>query len=490
VTLRLFFRLIGAVLCLLAIAMFAVDFLAGNVVERNYLSHFRSELTGRARLLDKASGSDLARMDGARMRSLARAAGGRVTLVDPGGVVLLDSEAEPARMENHRNRPEIAEALAGRDGHAIRHSHTLATDFLYVAIPVSSGALRLAVPLAEVRRQVNSLRLRMLAATALAFLPALAVAAWFSRRLSARVSDIIGFAGELAKGNFGARPLPAGGGHLGLLSGKLNETGENLRRTVAQLDREHAELERLERIRKDFVINVSHELRTPLASIQGYTETLLDGAIDDPDHNLRFLRIIRHNAERLGRLTADLLTLSRVELGRQNFEFAEYEPDELLSEAIDTLRPLAAKKSVAILYAPLPGGPNVYCDPEAVHEIVINLLDNAIKYTPEGGSVTVGAHQSRPGEVEFFVRDTGSGIPSEDLPRLFERFYRVDKGRSRELGGTGLGLAIVKHLVKAQGGEVRVESEPQRGSTFLFTLPAPGESGGAGASTDLTRSST
>jgi two-component system phosphate regulon sensor histidine kinase PhoR len=241
----------------------------------------------------------------------------------------------------------------------------------------------------------------------------------------------------------------------------------------AALEQEHEKLEKLETVRKDFVINVSHELRTPLASIQGYTETLLDGALNDPEHNVRFLSIIRQNTERLGRLIADLMTLSQIELKRTKFQLEPYYINELIADCVDSMAPIADKKSLSITFLRAPERTEVFCDSEAVHQIVTNLLDNAIKYTPEGGQITVEVAPlaGTPEQVEVTVRDTGIGIPRLELPRLFERFYRVDKARSRELGGTGLGLAIVKHLVLAQGGEVRVTSEVNRGSAFSFTLP-------------------
>jgi two-component system phosphate regulon sensor histidine kinase PhoR len=243
-----------------------------------------------------------------------------------------------------------------------------------------------------------------------------------------------------------------------------------------ELQREQMELEKVERVRKDFVINVSHELRTPLASIQGYTETLLDGALHDPDHNVRFLSIIRQNAERLGRLTADLLTLSRIELKTQKFQFAVYYVNSLIDESVDSMRPIAGKKRITMTVEQASDKAEVFCDSEAVHQMLSNLLDNAIKYTPEDGAIMVSAlavpqKDGKPEMFEISVRDTGMGIPSAELPRLFERFYRVDKARSRELGGTGLGLAIVKHLARAQGGDVGVESDLGKGSRFWFTLP-------------------
>jgi two-component system phosphate regulon sensor histidine kinase PhoR len=261
-----------------------------------------------------------------------------------------------------------------------------------------------------------------------------------------------------------------GNDELGTLARQLNETGAKLQQIFEEREREHAELERVERIRKDFVINVSHELRTPLASIQGYTETLLDGAIHDADNNERFLHIIRQNAERLGRLTADLLTLSRIELKSQRFQFASYRLEGLLKDCIDSIRPIAGKRAISLGLKPLAGASEVFCDSEAVHQILTNLLDNAIKYTPEGGHIEVSAVDEG-AAVRVNVTDSGIGIPADDLPRLFERFYRVDKARSRALGGTGLGLAIVKHLALSQGGTVGVESVHGQGSTFWFTLP-------------------
>jgi two-component system phosphate regulon sensor histidine kinase PhoR len=383
-------------------------------------------------------------------------------------------------MENHSNRPEVQAALQGRVGTITRSSRTIGIDFLYVAIPMEAGlspryALRLAMPLKAVNDDLAVIRARILQSVALAFLPAVLIAGILARRIASRLSALIAYAGELANGNFQARLNAGSSGELGILGQKLNETGAKLERTVHQLQLEHSELDRLERVRRDFVINVSHELRTPLASIQGYAETLIDGALYDQQNNLRFLNIIRNNAERLTGLTADLLTLSRLELKTKEFQFAAYRVNDLLGGAVDTIRPIAARKHITINQEQLLEENEVFCDSEAFYQVVSNLLDNAVKYTPEGGTITCG-HRQMPGPdssnwIEFYVRDTGMGIPAEDQSRLFERFYRVDKARSRELGGTGLGLAIVKHLVKAHGGDVRVESEPGHGATFFFTLP-------------------
>jgi two-component system phosphate regulon sensor histidine kinase PhoR len=483
VTARIFVKLIFAVLCVLLVALAAVDVLGSRVIESSYVETLTRELEGRARML-----VSLSRDHPGSLRDLAHAAGGRLTLVAEDGRVVFDSEARPETMENHRARPEIAAALAGRTGSSTRRSPTMRVDFLYVAVPARAGALRLAVPLAEVRARVDAIRRHLLVSTALAFLPAILLAAVFARRVSGRLAAIIDHAGQLAAGNFRSRLPSRGRGELAVLSAKLTETAGKLQAMVEQLEREQAALEKLERIRKDFIINVSHELRTPLASIQGYTETLLDGALEDPAHNVRFLTIIRHNAERLGRLVADLLTLSRIELKTQTFQCASYLANNLVVESAESLLPMAAQKSISISTRLAPDNPEVFCDSEAVHQILGNLLDNAIKYTPEGGAITISVRRLAPDFVEVSVRDTGIGIPQEDLARLFERFYRVDKARSRELGGTGLGLSIVKHLVRAQGGDVRVESELGTGSTFSFTLPTRRmePAGAAGRQPELT----
>lgn len=464
---RLFLKLIVAVLVLLALALTSVDFLVVRVAERAYTDTLRRDLFEEARLLASLhpGAKDHALRTGMQLGSA------RLTIIDRSGRVLADSQANPAQMENHRSRPELKAALAGSNGWSVRPSPTLKVEFLYVAVPLQDGALRLAVPLSRIAGQVNQIRRRVLASTAVAFLPSVVLAALFARRISKRLGSIVAYAGRLSDGDFRTQLSETGNDELGTLSAKLNETGSKLERTFEQLEQEHKELERLERVRKDFVINVSHELRTPLASIQGYAETLLDGAIHDSQVNLRFVQIILQNAQRLGRLTADLLTLSRIELQQKTFQFAPYSINDLLHQHIEAIRPLAEQKHIELSLYPAPHGTEVFCDEEAMHQILTNLVDNALKYTPEGGSVRVEARPIAGDRVEVSVRDTGIGVPAEELPRLFERFYRVDKARSRELGGTGLGLAIVKHLVRAQAGEVGVDSTPGVGSRFYFTIP-------------------
>jgi two-component system phosphate regulon sensor histidine kinase PhoR len=231
------------------------------------------------------------------------------------------------------------------------------------------------------------------------------------------------------------------------------------------------ELRRLERVRTEFVANVSHELRTPLTSIRGYLETLRDGALEEPVNARRFLEIAHTHAERLSRLVDDLLQLSDIETGKLVLKASPLRLHEVAAEVIAFFENRAAQKNLRLLND-VPADLRVHADRDRLTQILVNLVDNAVKYTPEQGQVRLGAAPSPKGLVDVWVADTGIGIPSTDLPRITERFYRVDKARSRELGGTGLGLAIVKHLVQAHAGELWLASELGKGTTVHFSLPA------------------
>lgn len=261
------------------------------------------------------------------------------------------------------------------------------------------------------------------------------------------------------------------------------------------------QLKRLESIRADFVANVSHELRTPLTAIKGYAETLLNGALKEPDTARRFLTIIDRHSERLSRLIEDLLTLSNLELGKTELRYEEVLLSELVGEVFEVVKDKAQRGGVTLIERLPPDLPLLTGDGDRLHQVLLNLIDNAVKYTPAGGTVTVTARtvlpqdvlpssqeEVRSGEppgtatrtteavlsddwIEITVTDTGCGIPAAEIPRLTQRFYRVDKARSRELGGTGLGLAIVKHIVQAHGGHLRIESQMNQGTTVRIWLP-------------------
>jgi two-component system phosphate regulon sensor histidine kinase PhoR len=228
-------------------------------------------------------------------------------------------------------------------------------------------------------------------------------------------------------------------------------------------------IEIAERSRRDFIANVSHELRTPLTSIQGYVETLMEDPAPDPDTAREFLSVIQKSARRMNRLTEDLLALAGVESPDYKLASQPIRASALVEDATESLGGIVSDSGMELEPA---GAPDmlVLADPDAMNQVFGNLIENATKYGTSGGRIRLGGHLVDE-YVEFFVQDFGPGIPSEHLGRIFERFYRVDKARSRESGGTGLGLAIVKHIVQAHGGSVRAESDLGAGSTFFFTLP-------------------
>ena len=573
---RIFFKLLAAFLIVIAATAITLDFMLGSAWEASLRAEIERNLTQKTLLFAYRVETDRSRSLQDVVAQEALAAGARATVVDSSGKVLADSELNPANMENHSNRPEFAAALAGKTGSNERRSATLRLPFLYVAVPVSGGAVRLAYPLSDVEAVHAQVRSKMLWASVLALavasLVAGAVSVWTARRLQ-RIVDV---ASSIAEGNLQARVDDNSLDEISRVAAAIDKSAGDVERSFAavrssqrQLEtllnsmqdaviavsadglvqwanqamdrlvfqrtrlnapmvetirdpdflatvkaatttkkvktaratsivpgrafdvtaaplpdggavavlRDLTETERVEKTRRDFIANVSHELRTPLTSIQGYSETLLDATPDSAAPNREFLEIIRKNASRMAHLTEDLLTLARVESGETRFDAEPVPPVELLHDAEENFREIARSQGVDLHIQDSQDGnaapetlPVVLADREAIHQVFSNLIDNAMKYGRSGSRIVLGARPTQRG-VEFYVQDFGAGIPSEHLPRLFERFYRVDKARSRESGGTGLGLAIAKHIVLAHGGSIRADSELAHGSTFLFTLP-------------------
>jgi two-component system phosphate regulon sensor histidine kinase PhoR len=234
-------------------------------------------------------------------------------------------------------------------------------------------------------------------------------------------------------------------------------------------------MERLERIRRDFVANVSHELRTPLTAIRGYAETLLSGALEDKDNNRKFVEIIQAHAIRLNNIASDLLTLSDLEAGRRDADPAPISVEDAVSTALLTVEPEARIRGVNLVRGTMRDA-LITGHALRLEQALVNLLDNAVKFNHKGGEARIECGIAPDGRISISVSDTGSGMPSDDLPRIFERFYRVDRARSREVGGTGLGLSIVKHVVERMNGTIKVESRLGKGSTFTILLPPSSES--------------
>jgi len=401
----------------------------------------------------------------------------RITVIDSTGTVVAEShlkEDEITKVENHLFRPEVQEAMTKGIGVNIRHSGTVNADMLYVAKQVSFSLLlngkprnvqflRLAIPLTELQSMINHIRFLILIVSVTTVAVVIAVSIFVSRRITRPINQMAQIVKEIRAGNLDKRVEIKSKDEIGQLADVINSMVERLNQDMVQL-------KKLEQVRSQFLANVSHELRTPVFSIQGFIETLLDGAIDDPTVNRNFLEKARQHTIRLNNLLNDLIEISRIESGEMKMSFRYFDIENFLKQVVDEMKSEAENKAIDLRYLEnRTRDVEVLGDKERLKQVMINLIDNALKYTDSGGKVDVYFED---GEdlVKVFVKDTGCGIAQEHIPRIFERFYRVDKDRSREVGGTGLGLAIVKHIVEAHKGELIVQSELKKGSKFGFTL--------------------
>ena len=575
---------LAAALLLIIVTLLILDFNLGRFTAQREVAGTEQRLEAEARLLAEEFQSLPREQIDAWTKRAGSRAGARVTIIDPGGVVLGDSQHDVETMENHSGRPEVVEALRTKNrGSAIRHSATLDRDLCYLAIPVVYGRkpdyiLRLALPLEDLSASISAVRRRILDASLIAALVALLIAFGFSYALTRQVDRLRDFAEGLVDANLSKPPLLAGGDELGALAHSLNRMAAQLRELVARLSLENerrenilsgmmegvlavdkslrvtfcnqsfaravgsihpvpermplvdlvrnpelidalkqavetgqpqkgrlqltgpanrsleiqaaplsspsgpgviailhdiTDLERLERIRKDFVANVSHELRTPLTAIRGYAETLLDGALEDRQNNRRFVEIIKAHAIRLNNIALDLLVLSELESGGPPVEPERVSIREVVEAAMRTVEAEARMREVRLECGKLEKA-EVLGHRMRLEQLLVNLLDNAIKFDRKGGEVKVEVTRTEDNRANIAISDTGIGIPSEDLPRIFERFYRVDKTRSREVGGTGLGLSIVKHVVERMHGTIKVESMLGKGSKFVVQFAVAG----------------
>ena len=284
-----------------------------------------------------------------------------------------------------------------------------------------------------------------------------------SKRVTKPILGIGSIAQDIISGHLDHRVTVTQNDEIGTLGRTINEMADKLSSDIMQL-------RKLERVRSEFLGNVSHELRTPIFSMQGFIETLLDGAVDDASVNREFLEKAHRQSERLNALLNDLIEISRIESGDMKMSFRYFEVEEFVRSTVEELKAQAEKKRLSLeVRLESTSGVKVYGDKERLKQVLVNLVDNAIKYTDAGGSVVCRVSVDGP-SVVFSVEDTGTGIAEEHLQRIFERFYRVDRDRSREVGGTGLGLAIVKHIVEAHESTVSVTSTPGQGSVFTFRL--------------------
>ncbi|MGA9118270.1 MAG: ATP-binding protein [Bacteroidota bacterium] len=409
-----------------------------------------------------------------QLMRLARILNLRLTVVRHDGQVEFDSEVlrdSLVQLENHLNRPELQTARRGKMGTDRRHSASLGVDLLYASQMVTgsavgtldSGFVRTAIRLDEINAINSRVQTIIWGVGIFALILTTIVSFQVSRRVTRPILRMATVAEKIRDGDLQERVDIPSDDEFGTLGRAINDMAEKLSNDIAQL-------RKLERVRTEFLGNVSHELRTPIFSIQGFIETLLDGAVDDPNVNREFLEKAHKHAGRLNVLLNDLIEISRIESGDMKMSFRYFDIADLIHTATEEIREHALRKSITLQEnVEIPEGTRAYGDRDRLKQVLVNLIDNAIKYTDEGGRVECGASVNG-SRILLWVEDTGTGIAAEHLPRIFERFYRVDKDRSREVGGTGLGLAIVKHIVEAHGSAVNVESTPGKGTTFRFWL--------------------
>lgn len=584
-------KLFGVFFLILLLGILLTGFLYTGLIQSSYLGEVEKRLVSNARLIEQ---SMLERIPleteamNAIVEDFSRRIDVRISFFDGEGAVVAETCHSPAPLENHRDRPEVAAALAGEIGRDTRMSTVVDEELFYVAVPVTAPNLpfqviRLAVSLNEVQQ----LNLRLYSYTGISILIGLVVSLLLAYRFIGQImipiQEIIGVSKKIALGRLESRVAVVVEDEIGELAKSFNDMADRLEEMVGQLSEsntkfkglltsirnpiiavdtkrrimllnpaaetlfgirledsrgkhllevvrnnvldEHikeilihhletqteiqlhdpvekilkiysnpitlesdptrvmgivaliedvTEIRHLEKMRSDFVANVSHELKTPLTSISGFVETLKSGGIEDEELKMRFLDIIELETERLTRLIDDILTLSEIENIHLPVVKEDIDVNSVIEEVYTILRPLAENKELQLVVETGATLPPIVGTRDRFKQMLINLVDNSIKYTPAGGKVIINSYQKY-NNVIISVKDTGIGIPKKDIPRLFERFYRVDKARSRKVGGTGLGLAIVKHIVLSLEGRIKVYSEVGKGTEFIVILPAKTE---------------
>ncbi len=584
---RLLWQLFPSYLFIILLSLTAITWYFAQALHDFHHTQSARDLEARARLIQDSIQKPLQKGNYVEVDSICKRLGKetatRITVIDPNGNVLGESNENPEQMENHANRPEIRMALKGDVGISTRYSTTIHQEMKYVAIPMRqnhqiTGVIRTSYPLAKIEQTIGNFFFQIGLAGLIIALISAAVSLINSRRITRPLENMKAGAELYAHGNLDHRLELSNTREISALAEAMNQMaiqlderirfiqqqrneheailssmvegvvavdqreniisinqaaaqmfeflpfnvhGQNIQEVVKNDElyqivsdslksdkpiegeivlRDHTEryiqtngsalldaegksvgavivfndtthLRRLEKLRSDFVANVSHELKTPVTSIKGFVETLLDGAMNNPDDSVRFLNIVAKQTDRLQSIIEDLLSLSHIEQESGNAKVAlKEEPiQNVLQMAIDDCRENSATKQIQI-HLSCPDIIIAEINAPLLEQAIVNLIDNAIKYSEPGKNIHVQACKTD-SEIRIEVQDEGCGIAEEHLDRIFERFYRVDKARSREMGGTGLGLSIVKHIAKTHHGIVSVESTPQIGSTFTIHLP-------------------
>jgi len=469
---KIIWRFLGAHIFLIFIAILVLSFFASLKLQDYYEQKISDKLTSNAFLAEDIFKEYLSsnNQEAIQLKNeyLAKKLNLRITIIDRQGKVLADSKQDSDTMENHSNRPEIIEAIRDGLGESDRFSDTLGYNMKYVAVAVEKngqpiGLVRLALPLTEIEFQIRFIYRIVLLAGLFAVFITFIVGYFLSKSITNPISEMKDIAQRIAKGDFSKKVTIKSKDELGVLAKSLNKMADELQLKIDNL-------RKMDRVRTDFVANVSHELKTPLTSIKGFIETLEDGAIDDKENAKRFIAIIKKHAQRLSNIIDDLLSLSELEIGKDRMKIEKFNLKDLINEVALGFGHAFSAKKIDLKLNFEGNNFSINADKAKVEQIFVNLIDNAVKYIKENDSVIATLIEQKSNFV-ITVEDDGIGISQEHLSRIFERFYRVDKARSRQLGGTGLGLAIVKHIVLLHNGNIDIQSEVNRGTKITISLP-------------------
>ncbi|MBU3933953.1 MAG: cell wall metabolism sensor histidine kinase WalK [Candidatus Omnitrophica bacterium] len=469
---RIVWKFLGAYTILILVGVFVLNFFVSLKLRDYYEQKITDKLESNAILaadiLKGALIADNRSIIERTAKDLANKLSARVTIINEVGEVLGDSEKAPSLMENHSDRPEIIKALRGKFGESIRFSDTLGFNMKYIAASIKEngniiGTVRLALPLSEIEFQLRVIHRIVLFGALVAIVVAFLVGYFISKSITMPIREMTDTAEKIAQGDFSKKVKVKSKDELGVLASSLNKMADELQLKIENL-------KRLDRIRTDFVANISHELKTPLTSIKGFIETLEDGALEDRKNAKKFILIIKKHTEKISNIINDLLTLSELELGKDRIERIDFDLKDLLNETLLGFGHAISVKNHTLDINFKGENFKIKADKDKLEQVFVNLIDNAIKYTKDGGKIKISLIEQKE-QISIEVVDNGVGIPREHLDRIFERFYRVDKARSRQLGGTGLGLSIVKHIIMLHNGHIDIESEPNHGTKVSITLP-------------------
>lgn len=468
-------------ICISLIVTALLGTLLSIEIEKSFFNRLTAQLqtetqTIEALLSESADHVDTRAQGEAILHTLSSTTKSRISLIGVDGTVLYDSRIPDSLLgglENHGARPEIAEARTQGTGLNNRESKSTGENLFYFARKVhyeKEGAspfapvefIRVAISSRDVSEAVGEIRLKTIVAGIIVLLVGIVASRILARQIAKPIVEIGEIIRKIQAGDLDQKLPVHSRDEIGRLASLINDMTDKLKADIEQL-------KRLERVRTEFLGNVSHELRTPIFSLKGFLETLLEGAVNDPTVNMKFVEKAYNHANRLDSLLSDLIEISRIESGDMKMSFRYFDAVSLLRQVEHDAADQAGRKNQQLQVDAPETEVLVLGDKDRLKLAIGNIVDNAIKYSPGGASVILQLTEHDK-TVTVTVKDNGPGIEEEHVPRIFERFYRIDKNRSRDVGGTGLGLAIVKHIVEAHGSKVSVSSKPGVGTAFSFDL--------------------